>query len=111
MPLAMARACATLGCDQPAPCRTHQHQPRQRYNQQRGSASSRGYIYRWTKARLGHLDAHPLCVECHQQGYITAATEVDHIIPHRGDQHLFWDQSNWQSLCRRHHAAKTLRGQ
>jgi 5-methylcytosine-specific restriction endonuclease McrA len=30
------------------------------------------------------------------------ATIVDHIKPHRGDQNLFWDQTNWQALCRRH---------
>ena len=27
------------------------------------------------------------------------ATLVDHIIPHKGDQALFWDWRNWQSLC------------
>lgn len=26
---------------------------------------------------------------------------VDHIIPHRGDQKLFWDTTNWQSACER----------
>jgi len=30
----------------------------------------------------------------------TAASVVDHIVAHRGDQELFWDQSNWQSLCK-----------
>lgn len=28
---------------------------------------------------------------------------VDHIIPHKGDQQLFWDEGNWQSLCKDHH--------
>ena len=32
-----------------------------------------------------------------------AATVVDHIIPHKGDSDLFWDESNWQSLCKRCH--------
>ena len=36
-------------------------------------------------------------------------TDVDHIIPHRGDQKLFWDKSNWQALCHRHHSMKTRR--
>lgn len=35
------------------------------------------------------------------------ATEVDHIKPHRGDMVLFWDESNWQGLCRSHHSRKT----
>lgn len=28
-----------------------------------------------------------------------AATLVDHVIPHKGDQSLFWDKANWQSAC------------
>jgi 5-methylcytosine-specific restriction endonuclease McrA len=28
---------------------------------------------------------------------------VDHIIPHRGDQRLFWSQDNWQPLCHDDH--------
>lgn len=32
---------------------------------------------------------------------------VDHIIPHKGDQSLFWDQMNWESLCARCHGLKT----
>lgn len=46
---------------------------------------------------------HPLCVMCQAEGRIEAATVVDHIKPHRGDQALFWDRDNWQSLCKRHH--------
>jgi 5-methylcytosine-specific restriction protein A len=34
---------------------------------------------------------------------------VDHIIPHRGDQALFWDEENWQPLCLVCHNAKTAR--
>jgi 5-methylcytosine-specific restriction protein A len=36
---------------------------------------------------------------CLARGRTTAATVVDHKIPHKGDQVLFWDQANWQSLC------------
>jgi 5-methylcytosine-specific restriction protein A len=49
----------------------------------------------------------PLCVTCQGEGRVEAATVVDHIIPHRGDQKLFWGRSNWQSLCKRHHDIKT----
>jgi 5-methylcytosine-specific restriction protein A len=35
------------------------------------------------------------------------ATVVDHIIPHRGDPTLFWDESNWQPLCKKCHDQKT----
>ena len=55
----------------------------------------------------GYLEAHPLCVECMKEGRYVRATDVDHIVPHRGDRLLFWDQSNWQPLCHRHHSIKT----
>ena len=34
---------------------------------------------------------------------IEVATVVDHIMPHKGDNTLFWDRDNWQSLCKRFH--------
>ncbi len=40
---------------------------------------------------------------CEAEGRIKAASVVDHRVPHRGDQALFWDPLNWQSLCRTHH--------
>ena len=71
------------------------------------SASSRGYGAAWNRARKRYLETHPLCVECMKEGHYVKATDVDHIRPHRGDNTLFWDQSNWQSLCHRHHSIKT----
>ena len=41
----------------------------------------RVYGSRWDKARLRFLQQHPLCVMCEQQGRITPATVVDHIVP------------------------------
>jgi len=35
------------------------------------------------------------------------ATVVDHITPHKGDNDLFWDRANWQSLCESCHNRKT----
>lgn len=68
------------------------------------SAAQRGYGYKWQKAREGFLRSHPLCVMCQAEDRVTAATVVDHKIPHRGDQALFWDRGNWQSLCATHHS-------
>jgi len=31
------------------------------------------------------------------------ASVVDHIKPHKGNDALFWDEKNWQSLCKPHH--------
>jgi 5-methylcytosine-specific restriction enzyme A len=63
----------------------------------------------WRIGRLQHLLASPLCVVCAARGRTTRATEVDHIRPHRGDRALFFDRSNWQSLCRSCHSSKTNR--
>lgn len=68
------------------------------------SSTKRGYGYAWQKARDGYLISHPLCVYCEREGRVTTATVVDHRIPHRGDQALFWDKANWQSLCATHHS-------
>ena len=60
----------------------------------------KGYGSRWQKARAVYLQSHPLCVRCLAKGRYVKATVVDHIIPHRGDRKLFWDQDNWQALCK-----------
>ena len=73
----------------------------------RGSAAARGYDRRWQKARKLYLNAHPLCVHCLKEGRYTKATVVDHIVPHRGDKKLFWDEDNWQALCKSCHDKKT----
>ncbi len=71
------------------------------------SASSRGYGSRWQRLSKAYLRAHPLCAACEKEGRYTKATVVDHITPHRGDPELFWDQNNWQPLCKHHHDVKT----
>ena len=73
------------------------------------SAASRGYGRAWQRASKRYLEAHPLCVACLKEGKYTRATVVDHIKPHRGDKTLFWDECNWQALCKRHHDVKTGR--
>lgn len=76
-------------------------------DRRKASASARGYGYRWRQARRQHLTANPLCVVCLESGRAEPATDVDHIVPWRGNLSLFWDPANWQSLCVRCHAQKT----
>jgi 5-methylcytosine-specific restriction protein A len=64
------------------------------------TSTQRGYGYKWQKARERYLLDHPLCVYCDRHGLTAAASVVDHKIPHRGDQDLFWDEANWQSWCK-----------
>lgn len=68
------------------------------------TSTQRGYGYKWQKAREQFLRENPLCVVCQAEGLVVVATVVDHIVPHRGDQSLFWRRTNWQSLCSTHHS-------
>ena len=45
---------------------------------------------------------------CHAQGITTPGTDVDHITPHKGNQDLFWDKANLQTLCHACHSAKSM---
>lgn len=63
-------------------------------------STARGYGYRWQKARERFLSERPLCCYCERNSRVTAATVVDHITPHRGDESLFWNEANWQPLCK-----------
>lgn len=74
-----------------------------------GSASSRGYGYAWKKRREAFLRENPLCVECLKRGLYVPATDVDHIVPHKGDMEKFWDWDNLQALCHECHSRKTAR--
>lgn len=104
MPYAAPKPCGHPGCKAlvkgGAYCEAHRKEVEKQHDSRRGSSTERGYNYRWQKARATYLSRHPLCKMCEGRGRVTAATIVDHIIPHRGDQALFWDTSNWQSLCK-----------
>ena len=94
-------------------CTTHSKQHDTAYRRQRGSSNKRGYTYRWQKEREVYLIRNPLCENClNKHDVIRAATEVDHIEPHKGDMKLFWDSdNNWQGLCKSCHSKKTAKEQ
>lgn len=116
------RPCAYIGCNQDTKdkyCPEHLEIINQRikeknreriekfrteYERRRPSANERGYNSEWRKKRKIFLQLNPLCVKCG-----APATDVDHIIPHKGDKILFWNPNNWQSLCHRCHSQKTAR--
>lgn len=58
---------------------------------------------RWKRERLEFLRENPFCAVCGRPAEV-----VDHIVPHRGDEAVFFDQRNWQPLCREHHGRKTM---
>lgn len=57
----------------------------------------------WQRLRGSQLAQEPLCRYCSEMGRTTAATVCDHIEPHKGDEALFFDPCNLQSLCKQCH--------
>lgn len=113
MPRTANRPCCYPGCRDFSTgrgyCDKHRKQNQEIDRNLRGSSHERGYDHRWRKARAVFLRCNPLCVgpACAGAGLITPATVVDHIIPHKGDKALFWDETNWQPMCASCHSAKT----
>ena len=112
MPTRALQYCSVPTCREKVPsgrCPTHQQQARAQETRYQHGAT--GYGRQWRKARAQYFSdpAHVLCVTCQVAGKVVLAEELDHIVPHRGDQALFWDRTNWQGLCRTHHAEKTAR--
>lgn len=75
----------------------------------RPSANERGYTHRWRDYAVNYLEANPLCVMCLANGLTVASQCVDHIVPHKGDQELFWNPENHQALCLECHNRKTAK--
>lgn len=87
----------------------------------RQSASSRGYDWKWQQARKAFLalPGNQFCERCKARGVLNAGhlrmdgspqtnakrihLVVNHRIPHKGDQRLFWDRANWEVACPDHH--------
>lgn len=83
-------------------CAKHSKQIQRESDARRGSARKRGYTGAWERARAAWLRSNPLCLCCAGIGEV-----VDHKRPHMGDRALFWDRSNWQTMCKRCHDIKT----
>ncbi len=98
MPIRAPRLCRcgkTVAIGQRCPCTAGADRERKaRFDAKRPSSSARGYTSKWDTARAAWLEAHPWCVRCGKRAVV-----VDHKKAHRGDKALFWDKSNWQSLC------------
>ena len=66
----------------------------------RPRSDDRYHTNRWTRESRAFRMAHPLCEECLKRGIYQESQVVDHIIPVAVCED-FWDQSNWQALCRK----------
>lgn len=121
--MARMQICVATGCEEFAlpglpHCDHHAAAHQQKLKERRAKAQTSEaavrarMLYRdpnWRKASKAFLRANPLCVDCDELGVVEPATDVDHIVPHKGDRALFWRRSNWQALCHRCHSRKTAR--
>lgn len=113
MALKPQRPCRHPGC----PALTREgycaaHKPRQA--QRRESAAWHGWyaLPVWKDdLRPGQLLREPFCRECARRGDRTRATDVDHVVDHKGVWARFVDRENLQSLCHSCHSRKTMREQ
>jgi 5-methylcytosine-specific restriction protein A len=111
----MAVFCAAPGCGvivERGRCHAHT----------RGSRHAQGYGNRWARRAAHFRTLYPLCgmrpgglapvmSRCHDEGRVTIAAQVDHVIPHKGNAALFWDElGNWQALCKACGARKSAVG-
>ena len=102
MPPKPKRPCSKPGCKKLTTeryCDEHRKQERRRYDQQRGSAASRGYDRTWQKIREQVLDGEPLCRRCQAEGKTRPAEMIHHIDRDSRNNRL----SNLEPICRMHH--------
>lgn len=59
--------------------------------------------------RPNQLLKDPFCRECAKRGVRTRATDVDHVVDHKGNWTVFTDPGNLESLCHSCHSRKTAR--
>ena len=77
---------------------------KQRTDEQR--ARHRLYDRKWQRRRIKQLQDSPWCAHCLEHGVYTPATDVHHVIPHRGDRSMF-ETSPLESLCHSCHSRHT----
>lgn len=74
---------------------------------QRGKSGKYHKLYEsalWRRTSKEFLKKYPVCFICGKPARI-----ADHIVPHRGNIELFYDESNLQPMCWSCHSRKTFR--
>lgn len=120
MALKPLRPCAHPGCPElvrTGYCSKHRPKDRQRRSAEAADWHTWYTLPIWTDdLRPTQLLREPFCRECTRRAvrdglpYLmrVRATDVDHIVPHRGVWSRFIDRSNLQSLCHACHSRKTM---
>jgi 5-methylcytosine-specific restriction endonuclease McrA len=108
MPNRAPSVCAHCGKAHTGTCRQRDAFTRERkarFDRTRPTASARGYDATWRRESKAFL-AEPANRYC-ACGCGRVADVVDHKVPHRGNQQLFWDRRNWQPMNHHcHNSAK-----
>lgn len=111
MPRAPRRPCAVKSCPELTDkryCEEHEKEHWKRLHKQdnRASASHRGYDAKWSRLARMYGAEHPLCEDCLLAGKTVAKDLVDHVKPIATHPHLrlVWD--NLRSLCKPCHERK-----
>jgi 5-methylcytosine-specific restriction protein A len=110
MMLTPLKPCTYPGCNKlvkSGRCESHRKQADRKYEKDRESDPWRGWIHsaRYRQAIAIYKADYPLCKRCLDAGRVTPVYIVHHIVEHKGDWDMFWDQSNWESICNKHHEA------
>jgi 5-methylcytosine-specific restriction protein A len=107
MAQAPAKRCPIFPCSHKMPCPVHGSRDRWRQ-----SSAKRGYDREWQKTRAAYLAQFPLCQDCEEQGRLTPAEEVHHLVKPKGPgDPMFHDPANLRSLCVSCHSKRTVQGQ
>lgn len=120
MALRLMRPCAHPGCHElvrAGYCDKHRPKDRSRRSAEAVDWHRWYGLPIWTDTlRPNQLLREPFCRECSRRAVAenlphllrVRATDVDHVIPHRGNWRLFTDSGNLQSLCHACHSRKTM---
>lgn len=90
--------CAKHGTGVAEPKKNHKHCPL--YDRARWKHPRNGL-------RVTKLRHSPLCADPYREGCHQPATDVHHVKDHHGNEFLFWDFNNLESLCHSCHSRIT----
>ena len=110
MPYKPKRPCSYPGCRRLTDsrfCNEHKQVAEHQYNRYlRDPDTNKRYGRAWKKIRAYYIQAHPLCEQCEQEGRLTPAEEVHHILPlANGGTH---GDGNLMALCKSCHSRITI---
>lgn len=83
------------------------------YDRLPGRASAKAFYKSppWRNLRAHKLAVDPLCQDCQAKGFITAATQVHHVLERTKHPDLALELSNLRSLCAQCHGKQRGRTQ